>query len=75
MRQGQPIYKVVDWYNRPIRGTFYQKELQKVEATDEDIFKIEKVLKYKGRGNKREALVLRLSGLKSLIPGYQLLIL
>ena len=57
MRQDQPIYKVVDWYNRPIRGTFYQKELQKVEAIDEDIFKIEKVLKYKGRGNKREALV------------------
>ena len=57
MRQDQPIYKVVDWYNRPIRGTFSQKELQKVEATDEDIFKIEKVLKYKGQGNKREALV------------------
>ena len=34
MRQDQPIYKVVDWYHRPIRGTFYQKELQKVEATD-----------------------------------------
>ena len=57
MRQGQPIYKVVDWYDRPIRGTFYQKELQKVEVSDDDIFKIEKVIKYKGRGNKREALV------------------
>ena len=33
MRQGQPIYKVVDWYDRPIRGTFYQKELQKVEVS------------------------------------------
>ena len=57
MRQGQPIYKVVDWYDRPIRGTFYQKELQKVAVSDDDIFKIEKVIKYKGRGNKREALV------------------
>ena len=48
MRQGQPIYKVVAWYDRPIRGTFYQKELQKVEVSDDDIFKIEKVIKYKG---------------------------
>ena len=36
---------------------FYQKELQKVEVSDDDIFKIEKVIKYKGRGNKKEALV------------------
>ena len=28
-----------------------------METTDADMFKIEKVLKYKGRGNKREALV------------------
>ena len=57
MRQGQPIYKLVDWYNKPVRGTFYQKELQKVEVSDDDMFKIEKVIKYKGRGNKKEALV------------------
>ena len=25
--------------------------------TDDDMFKVEKVIKYKGRGNKREALV------------------
>ena len=57
MRQGQPIYKLVDWYNKPVRGTFYQKELQKVEVSDGDMFKIEKVIKYKGRGNRKEALV------------------
>jgi len=57
MRQGQPIYRLVDWYDRPLQGTFYQKELQKVETTDEDMFKIEKVIKYKGRGNRREVLV------------------
>ena len=57
MRQGQPIYTVVDWYNNPVKGTFYQKELQKVEVADDDIFKIEKVLKYKGQGNNKEALV------------------
>ena len=55
MRQGQPIYKLADWYNKPVKGTFYQKELQKIEVTDDDMFKVEKVIKYKGRGNKREA--------------------
>ena len=57
MRQGQPIYTVVDWDNKPVKGTFYQKELQKVDSTDKDTFKVEKVLKYRGRGIKREALV------------------
>ena len=32
MRQDQPIYTVVDWYDKPVEGTFYQKELQKVES-------------------------------------------
>ena len=51
--QGQPIYHLVDWYNKPVQGTFYQTKLQKIETTDADMFKIEKVIKYKGRGNKK----------------------
>ena len=57
IRQGQPIYRLVDWYDEPVQGTFYQNELQKIETTDADMFKIEKVLRYKGRGNQKEALV------------------
>ena len=57
MRQGQPIYTVVDWDNNPVQGTFYQKELQKIEASDKDLFKIETVLKYKGKGKHKQALV------------------
>ena len=57
MRQDQPIYTVVDWYDKPVEGAFYQKEFQKVESTNEDIFKIESVLKYKGRGKDKQALV------------------
>ena len=26
MRQGQPIYKLADWYNKPVKGTFYHKK-------------------------------------------------
>ena len=55
IRQGQPIYRIIDWFNNPVKGTFYQKELQKVNVSNADIFKIEKILKYKGRGKNKRA--------------------
>ena len=73
--QHQLIYKLVDWYEKPVEGTFYQKELQKIETTGDDMWKIEKYLKYKGRGNKREALVHWLGWPKqfdSLIPASEI---
>ena len=57
IHQGQLIYHLVDWYDKPVEGPFYQNELQKMETTDADMFKIQKVIKYKGRGNKKEAVV------------------
>ena len=57
VRQGQPMYRIIDWFNKPVKGTFYQKELQKVLVKDTDIFKVDKVLKYKGRGRNRLAKV------------------
>ena len=51
------MYRIIDWFNKPVKGTFYQKELQKVLVKDTDIFKVDKVLKYKGRGRNRLALV------------------
>ena len=55
IRQGQPIYRIIDWFNNPVKGTFYQKELQKVNVSNADIFKIEKILKYKGHGKNKQA--------------------
>lgn len=55
MRQNQPIYKLVDWFNKPVKGTFYQKELQKVNIKEDSIFKIDQILQYRGRGKNREA--------------------
>lgn len=55
VRQNQPIYKLVDWNNDPVQGTFYERELQ--ASKEPFIYKIEKVLKYKGRGKARKALV------------------
>ena len=47
--------RIIDWFNKPVKGTFYQKELQKVNRKDTDIFKVDKVLKYKGGGRNRLA--------------------
>ena len=57
MRQRQLIYNIVDWDNQPVEGTFYQKELQKVDPAADYLFKIEYVIKYKGCGKNKEALV------------------
>ena len=57
LRQNQPIYKLVDWFNKPVKGTFYQKELQKASVKQSDIYKIEKILEYKGRGKNKLAKV------------------
>ena len=56
-RDGQPIYKISDWFNKPEKGTFYQAELQKVHADEDSIFLIDKIIKYKGRGKNRQVLV------------------
>ena len=55
-RLGLPIYKLNDWYNDVVAGTFYENELQLVNVTD-NLFKIEKVLKNKGRGKNKKVLV------------------
>ena len=57
MRRGIPVYKLKDWDGEPIKGTFYQQELQKVDVTDGDLFKIEKILKRRRRGNKNQVFV------------------
>ena len=46
IRYTDPIsYKIVDFNNEEIKGSFYEKELQK---TTQEMFRIEKVLKRKG---------------------------
>ena len=47
-RKGIPIYRLVDLLDEEIAGTFYQEEIQKVHTSD--IWKVEKIIKEKGRG-------------------------
>ena len=57
IRDGSKIYKIKDWDGDVIEGTFYEAELQGVTVSPDDTFRIDKVLKRRGRGDKREALV------------------
>lgn len=57
MRKGIPVYTLEDDDDEVITGTFYQPELQKVDATDEDTYKIEKILKIRGRGRNKQHFV------------------
>ncbi|XP_062617400.1 uncharacterized protein LOC134279074 [Saccostrea cucullata] len=56
-RNGIPVYKFKDYNDEAITGTFYQPELQKVDVRDEDTFKIEWILKTRGRGPNKQYFV------------------
>ena len=56
-REGIPIYKLKDWNGEEINGTFYQPELQKVNKSNDNLWRIEKVLKKRNKGGKTELFV------------------
>lgn len=49
-------YKIADAAGETLKGSFYEQELQPVDKTD-DVYKVEKVLKTRKRGNKKEYFV------------------
>ncbi|XP_033756181.1 uncharacterized protein LOC117338925 [Pecten maximus] len=56
-RQSVPIYRLKDYNDVEITGSFYQSELQKVDLRDDDMWKIEKVLKTRGKGRNKQLYV------------------
>ena len=40
-----PTYKINEWDGTPVEGTFYAKDVQKVNVKDDDLFRIEKIVK------------------------------
>ena len=40
-----PAYRLQEWDGTPIKGTFYNEDIQKVNVTDESLFRVERVLK------------------------------
>ena len=49
-------YKIIDYDGESVEGSFYDKELQKVEKTD-DVYKIEKILRTRRRAGQKEYFV------------------
>ena len=52
-----PRYIVIDLNKEPVDGSIYEPELQGATVTDDDLYKVEKILRYRLRQRKREALV------------------
>jgi len=57
LRQGIPVYTIVDFENDPIKGTFYESELQRVRKDDNTLWRVEKILKRRKRNGRPEVYV------------------
>lgn len=56
-RQEIPLYRIRDFHDQPIKGTFYTQELQKVNKGEDIEWQVEKILKRQRRGGKTYVLV------------------
>ena len=56
-RSAVPTYRVTELDGTPVKGTFYEEDLQRVRVSDESLFRIEKVLK-----RKKDAVLVRWKG-------------
>lgn len=57
MRDGIPVYKLIDYANEPLLGTYYTQELQLMSNLDNKEWKINKILKKRTINGKTEVLV------------------
>ena len=51
-----PVYKLKDYDQEELSGTFYNEELQKIIKED-DVYEVEKILKKRGKGKNSEVFV------------------
>lgn len=51
------VYRVQDFDRDEIKGTFYQSELQKVDEKDNNLWKVEEILKTRGKGRNKQYFV------------------
>jgi hypothetical protein len=57
LRGGLPVYRLKDFHDEEIKGTFYQSELQNVDVRDDDLLKIERIVKTRGKGRNKQYFV------------------
>ena len=58
-----PVYTITEYDGTPITGTFYEQELQKV--TTDELFRVEKVLKRRGRNRRTRQVLVKWKGYPS----------
>ena len=64
LRRIPPVYRLIEYDGTMLDGTFYERELQRVQQSETDLFRIEKILKTRGKG-KNEQYLVRWSGWQS----------
>lgn len=57
LKRRPPVYNIVDLNSEDIQGVFYEPELQRVRVTKSTEYKIEKVVKTKGKGVNKQVFV------------------
>ena len=57
LRRIPPVYRLREYDGTMLDGTFYERELQRVQQSEADLFRIEKILKTRGKGKDEEYLV------------------
>ena len=56
-RGALPIYRLQDLQQEEIKGTFFESELQKIDYDLDQPFKIDKIIKTRGKGKAKQHLV------------------
>lgn len=54
LKQGIPMYRLVDLKNEEVKGLFYNSELQKVDKDENSLWFIERIIRKRKRKNKQE---------------------
>ncbi len=57
LKRTPPVYRIKDLDEEELEGTFYEKELQKVDKGPDALYIIDKVIKQRKRGRKTEYFV------------------
>ncbi len=50
-------YRIKDFDDKVIEGTFYEQEFQKSKQVEENIFRVEKMLRTRTKNGRKEVLV------------------
>jgi hypothetical protein len=54
LRQGIPVYTIIDYVDDPVQSTFYEPELQRVRKDVNNVFRGEKILRKRTRNGPRD---------------------